>query len=423
MSDLNLLKGEAALHKLFLLFKKRYESLGRIGGSVSLTSFSNDELMSISGLTGLSVEELRGKQSITLLKFEKELRRTKYQYDSLLSFLEDYFDEKLVANKDRLIQEQEREMQFWDEVKDKFSQLVWYVEWISGKSADARWIWTLYKEDAAGLVSSFKYLEEAWSLIVKEKKFIRMPLFAQKITGNPHAFDRNTVLGKMLLHLLTVDQINNEGDIRFSKTSEEENELLGHYGLIRDDIWSFVTGQNLWAETNQGIHPVWKAAQEMGTVLNLPLKELIKVDKVYPYQGKAVWVLENSSVASTLMDMVPHAPIICTHGQLRIAGWRLIELLSASGITINYSGDLDPEGMLIADRLVRRFPNSVRLWRMNEQSYAEIMSEEFVSDKRLRQLDKIQHYGLKKVAEVMQREKRAGYQEAMVEVLVWDMER
>lgn len=73
----------------------------------------------------------------------------------------------------------------------------------------------------------------------------------------------------------------------------------------------------------------------------------------------------------------------------------MVELLAASGVTINYSGDLDPEGM----------------------------SEEIVSDKRLSQLNKLFHPELKKVAEVMQREKRAGYQEAMVDLLVGDMER
>jgi uncharacterized protein (TIGR02679 family) len=424
MSDLNVLKKETAFQKLFLLFRKRYESLGRIGGSVSLKSFLDEELKSISGLTGVSVEELRRKQSITLLRFEKSLQRTRYQYDSLLSFLEDYFEETLVANKDRLIQEQEREIEYLGGVKAKFPKIDWYIDWITSKSADTRWIWNMYKEDAAKLFSYFEYLEKAWVFIGKEKMFIRMPLFAQKVTGNPHAFDRNAILGKMLLHLLTVDQKNKEeSESTFSKTSEEENDLLGFYGLIRDDLWSFVTSQNILAETDQGIHPVWEAAQETGTVLNLPLKELIKVDKVYPCQGNAAWVVENSSVASTLMDLAPAAPIICTHGQLRIAGWRLIELLASSDVKLHYSGDLDPEGMLIADRLVRRFPKYVELWRMDEKSYLEGMSEEIISDKRLSQLNKLHHPGLDKVAEIMQREKRAGYQEAMVEVMIEDLKR
>lgn len=422
MNDLSLLKKEKAFQKLFHLFRKRYEALGRIGGSVSLKSFSSDELKAISGLTGFSVEELRGKQSITLLRFEKELSRTRYQYDSLLSFLEDYFGESLVANKERLEQEQKREVHFLSDMKEKFPQLDWYIDWISSKSTDTRGIWKVYKENPTELVHSLEYLKKAWILIEEERTFIRLPLFAQKVTGNPHAFDRNTMLGKMLLHLLTVDQITKEADLSFSKTSEEENDLLGYYRIIRDDLWSFVTSLNLIAENDQGIHPVWKAAQETGAVLNLPLKELVKVDKVYPSQGNIVWVVENSSVASTLMDLVPTAPIICTHGQLRIAGWILMEQLAISGQTIYYSGDLDPEGMLIADRLVRRFPGNVRLWRMDEQSYFEAVSEEIVSDKRLSQVDNIQHSGLKEVAEVMKKEKKAGYQEAMVEVLVGDIE-
>ncbi|OIU72723.1 TIGR02679 domain-containing protein [Rossellomorea aquimaris] len=424
MNDLSLFKGETAFQKLFLLFKKKYESLGRIGGSVSLKSFTDDELMAISGLTGFSVEELRGKQSITLLKFEKSLQRTRYQYDSLISFLEDYFEESLIVNKDRLILEQERELQFLTEMKARFPQIEWYIDWLSSKSADTRWIWGLYKEDPAVLSSYLDFLETTWEFLIAEKMFLRIPLFAQKVTGNPHAFDRNAILGKMLLHLLTVDQMNREeGESGFRKTSEEENDLLGFYGLIRDDLWSFVTSQNILAETDQGVHPVWKAAQESGTVMNLPLKELIKVDKVYPYERNVVWVVENSSVASTLMDLAPHAPIVCTHGQLRIAGWRLIELLVLSDVTIYYSGDLDPEGMLIADRLLRRFPESVRLWRMDERSYLEAMSEEVITEKRLSQLNKLRDHGLNKVAEVMQREKRAAYQEALVEVMVEDLRR
>jgi uncharacterized protein (TIGR02679 family) len=424
MSDLSLLKREPAFHKLFLLFKKRYESLGRIGGSVSLKSFTDDDLKAISGLTGFSVDELRVKKSITLLKFEKSLQRTRYQYDSLLSFLEDYFEESLIVNKDRLILEQERELQFLNEMKARFPQIGWYIDWISSKSADTRWIWSVYKENPSVLSSYLEYLETAWGFLIEEKMFLRIPLFAQKVTGNPHAFDRNVVLGRMLLHLLTVDQkIKEDSEINFSKTSEEENDLLGFYGLIRDDLWNFVTCQNILAEADQVIHPVWKAAQETGTVLNIPLKELMKVDKIYPFERNCVWVVENSSVASTLMDLVPDEPILCTHGQLRIAGWRLIELLVRSDVTIHYSGDLDPEGMLIADRLLRRFPESVLLWRMDERSYLEAMSEEVITEKRLSQLSKLRDHGLNKVAELMHREKRAGYQEAMVEMMVGDINR
>nr|WP_113928814.1 hypothetical protein [Bacillus sp. P14.5] len=60
---------------------------------------------------------------------------------------------------------------------------------------------------------------------------------------------------------------------------------------------------------------------------------------------------------------------------------------------------------------------------MDEKSYLEGRSEEIISDKRLSQLKKLRHPGLNKVAEGIQREKRAGYQEALVEVMVEDLKR
>ncbi|WP_445492526.1 DUF2399 domain-containing protein [Niallia sp. 03133] len=80
------------------------------------------------------------------------------------------------------------------------------------------------------------------------------------------------------------------------------------------------------------------------------MKELAKVTEALPATGNKVWIVENSSVCSTIMDTVSDAPIICTHGQLRAASWRLLDLLTDAHCTLYYSGDLDPEGILIADR-------------------------------------------------------------------------
>ena len=53
------------------------------------------------------------------------------------------------------------------------------------------------------------------------------------------------------------------------------------------------------------------------------------------------------------MDAHPTAPIICTHGQLRMASWRLLDLLDFD-IEMYYSGDLDPEGLRIAQNIDRK---------------------------------------------------------------------
>ncbi|WP_347320776.1 TIGR02679 family protein [Rossellomorea sp. RS05] len=422
MSDLNSLKQEPAFQKLFLAFKKKYESLGRIGGSVSLKRYDDEELRAISGLTGVPVEELKTKRSMTLLSFEKTLDQTKYRYDSLRAFLEAYFGEELIANKERERDEQERDAAFWTSLKDRHPMLAWYIEWIEGKSADTRWIWTMYRNDRAFVEDGLGVLEKGYSLLQEDHTYLRIPLFAQMVTGNPHAFDRGAVLGKWLSHFLTVDQLDQGAEVIFQKTTGEDMDLLGQYGLIRDDLWSFVTLRNLLTEAGGKLHPVWEAAAETGTVLNVPMKELLRLDRVYPAGGGNVWVVENSSVASTLMDLVPHAPVVCTHGQIRLAGWRLLELLAGEAdVHIHYSGDLDPEGMMIAERLIRKFPEKVHLWRMDVQAYGESVSDEEISEKRLQKVRGLVHPTLKEVAMRMREEPRAGYQEALIGRLVEDM--
>lgn len=48
--------------------------------------------------------------------------------------------------------------------------------------------------------------------------------------------------------------------------------------------------------------------------MNMPLRELLKIDKVVPAEGSQVYIVENSGVFSSLLDIVPNAPLACTHG-------------------------------------------------------------------------------------------------------------
>jgi uncharacterized protein (TIGR02679 family) len=183
-----------------------------------------------------------------------------------------------------------------------------------------------------------------------------------------------------------------------------------------------VTCQGLLATNGEGIHPVWEAAVHSHSVLNVPLKELVKVDRVWPAIGKTVWIVENSSVASMIMETLPYAPILCTHGQFRLASWRLIELLSESKCKLYYSGDLDPEGIMIADRLKRRYKEQVIIWRMDREAYEISVSDEDISN-RLNKLDVITLPVWKDVINVIRKVKKAGYQEAIVSFLINDIKK
>lgn len=83
-------------------------------------------------------------------------------------------------------------------------------------------------------------------------------------------------------------------------------------------------------------------------------------------------------VFSYLMEQVQgkNVSLLCTSGQPRYAALKLISLIVQSGIPIYYSGDLDPDGIGIADRLWQRFGNRIQFFGMSPEDYRNSLSKE-----------------------------------------------
>jgi uncharacterized protein (TIGR02679 family) len=410
--------------KLFTLFKEKYRSLGRIAGTVNIQSFSYEEVESIAGFLGQSVNTLLEKRRVSLLTFEQELAKTAFADYTFVPLLEKVLGETILTKNQESDLHENREKQFFEELRLTYPGGNWWWDWIESKPPDARWVWSLYKQDSQGLMDKLSAVFEAFQdLPCKKNKYERLPLFAQRTTGNPHFFDNNQLTGKLLLYCMHVDQQGRgQRAAGMPKTTEELNDLFSTYGLMRDDLWSFVTVRGFLAAGEEGPNPVWKAAVETDTVLNVPLKELLKLKKIWPVKGKKVWIVENSSVCSTIFDEVPYAPLICTHGQFRVASWILLDLLVESGCHLAYSGDLDPEGIMIAQRLKDRYKHQVTFWRMDLVSYETIISEEDITS-RLSKMDSITSLELDELVNALKNRKRAGYQEGLIKDLVNDIKR
>jgi uncharacterized protein (TIGR02679 family) len=420
---LQVFRVEPGFLKLFTLFKEKYRSLGRVGGTVSVKTFTEAELESIAGFLGQSKERLLEKGSIALLNFENELAHTGFADYTLLPLLEAVLQETIFTKKEESEREKQQEDQFIDSLVKEISDGRWWLEWIKAKSSDTRWIWSYYKQNKEEVYEKMLTVFRAFTDRPQKGDFERLPFFSQRTTGNPHFFDPNEVGGKLLLHCMYVDQIKqgNSGAV-MPKTVEELNDLLAEYGIMRDDLWNFVTCQGLLAATKNKVHPVWQAAINTHSVMNMPIKELTKVDRVWPALGTNVWIVENSSVCSTIMDAVPNAPVVCTHGQLRVASWQLLDRLVQSNCTLYYSGDMDPEGIVIAEKLKIRYQDRVILWRMDQESYNNSVSNEDISS-RLSKLDSLSSPEWNGLIAMMREVKMAGYQEAIVSSLIRDIKR
>lgn len=85
------------------------------------------------------------------------------------------------------------------------------------------------------------------------------------------------------------------------------------------------------------------------------------------------------------------AGLLCTFGQLKLSGIRLVDLLAESHCKIYYVGDFDPEGLQIADKLLCRYSSgSVQSWHMSFHDYRCIEKVDDLSQLRLHKLKNIQ---------------------------------
>ncbi|AXF55623.1 DUF2399 domain-containing protein [Salicibibacter kimchii] len=291
------------------------------------------------------------------------------------------------------------------------------MDYVRERHPDTYWIYRLLESEQ--LTAMMPVLHEAVRALPDQP--LRLPVFSQQISGDPHAFDLHHDLGKLFIHLL---QVKRSGQGVATGGSEDITALLESFYILRDDITNDVTVANLLAENEVGsVHPLWQAAARHHAVLNMPLRELQHVSAVRPARSNCVWVVENSGVYSSLLDAVPDAPLICTHGQFKLAALRLMDMLVEADVYLYYAGDIDTEGVAMANRLLERYPRHVHLWRMDVTSYRQSLSANTLEEERLAKLANVGNDALQPVAAEMKKTKKAGYQEGLLSMLVDDLKK
>ena len=106
---------------------------------------------------------------------------------------------------------------------------------------------------------------------------------------------------------------------------------------------------------------------------------------------------------------------MCMNGQPRLAGLMVLDLFEKSGIRVYYAGDLDPEGILIAQKLSQYYKGEFHYWHMETVDYEKCRSAEVISPKRMKILERITDGRLKPVVDRIEEYGTAGYQEMLVE--------
>ena len=175
-----------------------------------------------------------------------------------------------------------------------------------------------------------------------------------------------------------------------------------------DDISNYALLYNVHAIKKDGsLHKGIEGFYEEKNIVQVPLNVIAEWEKIECINNE-IFVVENPSVFAMICK---DKSCMCMNGQPRLAALMVIELLAKSETTIYYSGDLDPEGLLIAQKLSRFYGGIFIYWHMTVDDYEECKSNEILSEKRLKMLENITDVQLMDVMDAIRKCGRDGYQE------------
>ena len=407
---------------------KKWKSYGKTAGRITLKQTTEEERRAIGGIVGRAFYEETIHFSFS--EFEKGLQKTRFAPVNMEKMLEAYAGKSLKTNRELQEEDQFRREKFLKTNQFYFREKAgadslafqWIEELLSSKKYGYSLLMREYGKDALQAEEIFRHTGRALiKLEEMETSGEELPLavFAAELSDNPHYFDRGTAAGLLLVHAICFREKRG-----LPENTHEWRELLEDVGIVPDNISSHVHVCGLRLKKGESWHPAYEAFYENGEPCVVTMENLKDITEAKAIDNQ-VYVVENEMVFSylTSSEKKKACTILCTSGQLRSAAVKLLDFLVKSGASVYYSGDTDPDGLGIADRLWQKFQASVHIWRMGPEDYEKSLSGEAVGRFGLAKLEQLKHPVLRETAEYIRREKKAGYQENLLEELAKDIQK
>ena len=351
-------------------------------------------------------------------KFRQALRASRYKDIPPECLLENFFGEPLLGKQEqKLLRIREKE-KIWQKFLEDYEGTV-------TKSA-AELLRNIVKDsDSQELAEWDRALRlgaEIYNhLPYRQRDKLYLAVFAAMLTGNPHAFDNGTAAGNFLYQMIQMDLEIRKIKIEFSEIfpayKRQKSYLMA--GIMLDDISNYAMLYQVEAVKKDGnLHKGMEGFVSEQHIVQVPLAVITEWESLYCPQDE-IYIVENPSVFAVLCGKEKSGNVrrayMCMNGQPRLAGLMVLDLFAKSGIRVYYAGDLDPEGILIAQKLSQYYKGEFHYWHMETADYEKCRSEEVISPKRMKILERITDRRLKPVVDRIEEYGTAGYQEMLVE--------
>ncbi len=418
---------DKAYTRMFAEMKKKYIKYGKLTGKIFLNRLSEAECVALGKILGRSL--LPGDFVFSVSELQAALNETRFCGVEVEALVERYFEEKLVSNSQKREEKKACNNRFWevvlDEAGSRFGEDAVGTQWLKDVWEQRKYGYHLIireREKSSDCIKEvLMKVCGALTYLSREDRngagSVRLAVLGAEVTKNPHCFDRQNAAGRLLISALSY--INRE-----EEPIAQEDILALYYkaGIAPDDISSYTTCYGIHFYEGDREHEAYRHFIGKGEKYVLTLSNLSRLTRADSGRKK-VFMIENQMVFSQVCDEMggEDYAIVCTSGQLKTASLFLIDLLLKSECKLYYCGDIDPEGIEIADRVLARGSGQILPWRMTTQDYYRSISNEMLTDKRLNRLDKIANAQLRELAELLKVEKKAGYQEHLIDLMVEDI--
>ncbi len=401
-----------------------FEKYGEVKGNIIIKNAEASECDAVNSIISPKKPFSPPLLKFRMSDFENGIHNTRYADADLKEILEIYFHKKIISNKQHRLTEERDKHEFQDLFIRQYNDSP-CIKWIKAMFSEYKYGYkTVMKEYSKSTVQAQKLLDYVCQAVNsrydKISEPIRIAVFSANITGNSHYFDRNTSAGKLLIHALAF-----LSEIREYNSAEKIKEIYSVFSIEPDSISSATAtvGIRIYY-SDKSEHPAYKIFADKSEMCLISEANLINI-KYADSDTKTVYIVENQMVFSALAEVASecHLSIICTSGQVKTVGLKLIDMLVNNNCDIYYAGDFDPEGIQIADKLFCRYnSDKFHIWRMSCDDYFSIeKSDDKISEQRLKKLLKIKSSYLKEISDLITIDKRIAYQELLIPKMINDM--
>ncbi len=408
--------------RLMLEIRKKYISYGKLTGKIVLKNTTDSERKDIGRILGkhYSTDNI----SINAKEIEESvLCNNVYGQTQIKEIIDAYFNEDVLTSKQNKENKDSDDLNYYNSLKEILirnnynKKLIEWLDYSYKNKKQGYLILQNIRKDKKSL-TIFNNVCFGINKIINEEINLPIAVFASSISGNPHFLDKVGGAGASLFTSILAYLYN----VQYPTNASSWYELYQKAGLVKNDIAGNVAMYNVHLLIGDTFHLGAEGCYKYKETFMLTYNNLEKAQKAI-CSNNTVYIVENEMVYSYLQKEIKNkdASLICTSGQLSQTASILIDLLVKSNNKIYYSGDIDPEGICICDKLWQKYPNNIVPWLMNTEAYKLAKSNEDISESRLLMLDNVVNSELVELTKNLKKDKKAAYQENIINLYLDDL--